>query len=116
VDKVDLGQVPLRVLRVPVSLPEVPKLWGAPPPVVRVRDTFIFFFYFMHWTFARCGSSNRDEEVCIPRYDLKSYAGGNLKPDRSTGRGQTKSSPLVLQVGGCAVGLVTHPRKNYNYS
>ncbi len=43
--------------------------------------------------------------------DLKSYAVGSLvllvgppKAERSTGRRQTKSSLLVLQVGGWAMG------------
>jgi hypothetical protein len=36
---------------------------------------------------------------------------GPPKPDRSMGRGQTKSSSLALQVRGCAIGLVTHPQK-----
>jgi hypothetical protein len=35
-------------------------------------------------------------------------------PERVTGRGQVKS-PLVLQVGGCVVGLVTHAHQNDDY-
>jgi hypothetical protein len=41
----------------------------------------------------------RKEEICWR--ELKLLA-GSPKPDRPKVRGQTKSSPLVLQVGGCA--------------
>jgi hypothetical protein len=34
------------------------------------------------------------------------------KPHMSKGRGQTKRSPLFLQVGGCAFGLLSHPHKH----
>ena len=39
---------------------------------------------------------------------------GSPMPKRSKGRDQTKSDPLVFQVGGLGVGLTTLPHKNTN--